>query len=106
MRTIPDSTPSPQLDPLIARLERELAVIAAHEAERLRRIVDPWDVLAHARRYDHLRARAKAYPKFIALTAAWPAADVDMLVAEARKVFRVRIGVMRADLARAQAGAR
>ncbi len=102
MPTIPNYIPNTQPD--IARLERELAVIAAHEAEKLHAITDPWSLLSKLRwEYEQLRHRARWYPRFLELTAPWPRADQDMLLAEAQRVFKVRLRVLRADLARAVA---
>jgi hypothetical protein len=86
-----------------SELHDELAAIEASEAEHLAITFDAWDILLLAERFPELRHRARCYGKFISLVSTYPDADIDMLLADARRVFRVRLKVMRADVALAKA---
>jgi hypothetical protein len=106
-RSLPDRPPAWQ--------ERERAIIRAAYAEmdllaqattrRFDRIRDPFQLLALLRGWGTpvpANVARAGYRRFIRLAATWPAADVDILLAAARRLFKVRIRTMRSDLALAR----
>lgn len=65
---------------------------------------DAWSLLFQARGAP--ASFARRYRDFIALVAEEPVAIQDMLLAEANRVFKIRLRVLRADLRQYQGGAR
>ena len=92
-----------------AELDRELAAIETAHVERLRGVLDPYELLSrldHERR-DSDRANCvrwamRFYTDFVSRAARYPRADQDALVHMAKRVFLVTIPTIRADIAKAQ----
>jgi hypothetical protein len=81
--------------------------------ERLRGLQDPYTLLveienyvvaAYGGRAARARYTSQFYARFIGLTALYPRADQDMLVHAAKRVFKVCVPTMRADIDAARAG--
>jgi hypothetical protein len=83
------------------------------QIERFRELVSPYDLLVAIERHQHDACDTRSgatrfgmahYARFIAMVATWPASDQDALLHAARRIFRVNIPTMRADVKAARMG--
>jgi hypothetical protein len=90
-----------------------LARLEVRQIEALHDLSNPYDLLVAIERHerDALLSRTAAtryamrlYPRFIAMTSTWPACDQDALIHEARRIFKVNVPTMRADVKSARMG--
>jgi len=90
-----------------------LARLEVRQIEALHDLTNPYDLLVaiERRERDALLTRSAAaryamrlYPRFIVMTSTWPACDQDALLHAARRIFRVNIPTMRADVKAARMG--